>query len=550
MNNFQFANSDSTDATGSRSAGVSPFPGSLAPGGAQQALNSQSTFPNSGGGAQQNTALPGHNNNNAGTTHRQVAQPQAAVPTAIPNPAQFATNRTMSFPGVGFDPGISPTTQTPYHFSMSGAPGQTGNLGQLPQGSSHPGGNRAYVQPASQLQANNPNLVPPMPQIPMPTPPAAGLSAAGQLNILSPFSMPQTPFASQTQSNIAAQRTPNTPAGGLTTATALPTAVPGTGSSLFGQNTMGTPSALTRNGSQVLPASPLNPTAQNVNPTFVPNLQGVEGGNSTMLAHPMGQMAPQDQFVTPNAILHFQYASAGGQIPSHQIGDVANSQGRRVSVANPDPMLQASVNRQLANLGALGLTVPRYPSPIATATHAPTNYNQYQAAFMQIATRIHEWTRTFEGEPTKQFTHADVDTVQDYLELFAPIERGLVDAINSDQLSIEGLFYTPPYRRILASHVIALALHVCVFYKFFPGVDINAGSHLAAISAELYKDRICLSDVVLTYSSHCSNGSRVATSNLLSALHPNSGRGTIVASGEPDQSRVASFVSSPDGSAH
>ena len=231
------------DGGGSRNGGAAQIPGSFSPGGAQQSASAPGGYPNAG--AQQNISQPGQNIFAMG--QHQPAQQTGAIPNnSAPNPVQFAANRAMSLPEVGFNSGVSPTAQIPqHHFSISGAPGQPGTLGQ-PSGNAH-GGPLAYGQ-QTQQQTNSPFPVTPTPQVPttqagwltMPQAPSpqsgmSGMFGMGQQNTPSPLdllSMSQTPSANLMQANVAAQRTPGASAN------------PVPGNPPFGQTPIGIPSPL------------------------------------------------------------------------------------------------------------------------------------------------------------------------------------------------------------------------------------------------------------------------------------------------------------------
>jgi hypothetical protein len=116
----------------------------------------------------------------------------------------------------------------------------------------------------------------------------------------------------------------------------------------------------------------------------------------------------------------------------------------------------------------------------------------YQNALMTVGDKLHEWTRVFEGQTIKPLNQNDAGTVRGCLEAFAPMERGLVMALNSNELSIERLYADPRLRRLLVQHIVALNVHFSVFSPFFVGLDGNVSQFLSEITNELYRERISI----------------------------------------------------------
>ena len=74
------------------------------------------------------------------------------------------------------------------------------------------------------------------------------------------------------------------------------------------------------------------------------------------------------------------------------------------------------------------------------------------------------------------------------MDFFEFVEPGLPAALNMDVLSIEGLYIMSSHRRLLAAHIIALAVHVYIFLPFFTGLDPTVGSVLVEITNSLFTE--------------------------------------------------------------
>jgi hypothetical protein len=155
----------------------------------------------------------------------------------------------------------------------------------------------------------------------------------------------------------------------------------------------------------------------------------------------------------------------------------------------PDPYVEAAVRYKLHDPLLQGYDIPVYPVPLGTAGGPLRGQLYYQAGLMTIANKFHEWTQIFEGPATKELMLQHRTTIQNCLRTFAPIERGLLVAIESQELTLEAIYLTPTYRRLLAEHLIALDIYVSVFLPFYPGLDMSAGKILATVTDELYRDR-------------------------------------------------------------
>jgi hypothetical protein len=156
----------------------------------------------------------------------------------------------------------------------------------------------------------------------------------------------------------------------------------------------------------------------------------------------------------------------------------------------PNPYVQVEVNQQLQDPALQPLSIPPYPAPSIPWPARTDTVNQQ--ALTSIANRIHDWTQAFEGDPIKELTPQNVTIIRGCLETFQFIEPGLVTALNTEQLSIEGMYYTSSHRRLLAEHIIALNIQTSVFDPFFIGLNMEAGKLLVSITDNLYRDRIAL----------------------------------------------------------
>jgi hypothetical protein len=182
--------------------------------------------------------------------------------------------------------------------------------------------------------------------------------------------------------------------------------------------------------------------------------------------------------------------SLGGSLQGNPL---QNPQVPRAAQAAPDPVLQGRVNQQLQQPPLFGLNLPFYPAPpgnvAASAMFQGQGDNLRNTHLADISQRIYEWTQIFEGPAIKQLTLEHQNIIRGCLTIFTPIEPGLINALNNDQISIEGLYFTPSHRRLLAQHIIALNIQVFIYYPFYPGVDRNVGNALVGITDQLYSDR-------------------------------------------------------------
>ena len=180
---------------------------------------------------------------------------------------------------------------------------------------------------------------------------------------------------------------------------------------------------------------------------------------------------------------------------SQQPGQHAQQQIHRSNQVFLDPGVQVMVNQQLQSTVLQGLTIPSYPasSDITTALQQPLGDHIYQQMLTELANALHQWSQSFDGMAIKQLTTQHQNIIRGCLEIFSPMEPGIVTALNTDQLSIEGLYYTPSHRRILVEHIIALNIHIFIFSPFFPGVDVPVGKLLAGITDQLYTNRTSFS---------------------------------------------------------
>ena len=156
----------------------------------------------------------------------------------------------------------------------------------------------------------------------------------------------------------------------------------------------------------------------------------------------------------------------------------------------PNPYVQVEVNQQLQGPALQAFSIPPYPAPsIPWPARSDT---VYQEALTNIAIRIHLWTQAFAGDPIKDLTPQNVAIIRGCLETFSLIEPGLLTALNTEQLSIEGMYYTSGHRRLLAEHIIALTIQTSIFDPFFVGLNIEASKLLVSITDKLYRDRISI----------------------------------------------------------
>ena len=201
---------------------------------------------------------------------------------------------------------------------------------------------------------------------------------------------------------------------------------------------------------------------------------------------------------------------------SQQLGQQAQQQVPRTNQVFLDQGIQTMVNQQLQSNILQGLNIPFYPAPpdIAAGFQQSYDHNIYQALLVELANAIHQWSQCFDGGNTKTLTPQHETIIKGCLDIFSPMEPGIVTALNLGQLSIEGLYYSPSHRRILVEHIIALNMHIFIFCPFFPGLDIPVGKLLAGITDRLYTNRTSFPIYILMFSCYGEHRSRMATSCL------------------------------------
>ena len=160
----------------------------------------------------------------------------------------------------------------------------------------------------------------------------------------------------------------------------------------------------------------------------------------------------------------------------------------------PNAAVQFQVNHLLQNPILQGLNIPPYPNPpnptlrnVQVQIRAPSDLH-YQSLIRTISTNIHNWTEIFEGDPIKTLSEQEINYVKGCLDHFEWIEPGLPATVNMGQLSIEGLYSTSTHRRLLAAHIIALAVQVHIFMPFFAGLDPSVGAVLVEITNSLFTE--------------------------------------------------------------
>jgi hypothetical protein len=184
-----------------------------------------------------------------------------------------------------------------------------------------------------------------------------------------------------------------------------------------------------------------------------------------------------------------QASMSGSQLP----GFLAEPQIPRPPV-QPDLLIQTMVNQQMRGPLLQALNLPLYPAPPDNTPRQPQPEGDlmYRTALTEIARNIHLWTRMFDVEAAKPLNMEDQAAVESCLDTFGPMQPGLVMAFNTGQLSIEGLYYSPSYRRFLVEHIIALHIQIFISHPFFPGVDISVGKLLNDMTDRLYRNRTFL----------------------------------------------------------
>jgi hypothetical protein len=201
---------------------------------------------------------------------------------------------------------------------------------------------------------------------------------------------------------------------------------------------------------------------------------------------------------------------------SQQLGQQSQQQVPHTNQVFLDQGIQTMVNQQLQSNIFQGLNIPFYPAPpdIASGFQQAYEPHIYQAFLVELANAIHQWSQYFDGANTKTLTPQHENIIKGCLDIFSPMEPGIVTALNVDQLSVEGLYYSPSHRRILAEHIIALNMHIFMFSPFFPGVEIPVGKLLASITDRLYTNRTSFPIYILMFSCYGEDRSRMATSCL------------------------------------
>ena len=186
---------------------------------------------------------------------------------------------------------------------------------------------------------------------------------------------------------------------------------------------------------------------------------------------------------------------------SQQPGNYAQPQVPRSNQMLLNPGTQTMVNRQLQSPLLQGLSIPLYPAPPDISTGLQQSYddNIYLAMLTEITNSLHQWSQIFDGIPVKTFTPQHESIIRGCLDIFSPMEPGIVTALNMDQLSIEGMYYSPTHRRILAEHILALNIHIFIFSPFFPGVEVPVGKLLAGITDHLYTNRMSFPISILMF---------------------------------------------------
>ena len=248
------------------------------------------------------------------------------------------------------------------------------------------------------------------------------------------------------------------------------------------------------------PMSPVSPMS-GVPPPTIPS-----PNNATQQPNAAPGGANQVDLATAMAFLmsnHIQNQGAGQQhqplpipgssgAPTQQGNTLQNRQFPRT--AHADPLVQVRVNQQLRQPPLAGLNLPFYPVPldIGAAIQQGEEDNFHNTRLTDLSQRFYEWTQLFEGLAVKQLTMEHQNLIHGCLTIFSPLEPGLINALNNDGLSIEGMYLIPSHRRLLAQHIIALNIQVFIYYPFYPGVDRNVGNALVSITDQLYSDRTSL----------------------------------------------------------
>jgi hypothetical protein len=458
---FHFdANQSATDATASRNM---PPTNAFNLGGVQQPPPIIPMPPAPGDIAAPRN-MPQTGQSNVGNTQSQPQQGWGNL--SGPNPPGPVPYRATSQPSA---PLLPPNPQQPQQLNIGG----TGNPSfPFPQPSANPSGNatqldgrvgqqglppRAESYPPNPIMSQLP-LVPPPPRIEQPTVTINSIPPQPvQLQIPQPIIIP--PNAANLQPENRASLGPISPLS------------PPPGSSV-GAHPVVTSQATTSLQQQI-DSQPGAPNQQN-------------------LALTLALLAAQNELATTAGQRLLAQAQPQGLAGSQQPLLVTDLQAPRAALITPDPAIQATVNQKLQSLVSQGVNIPFYPAPPHVTANSPQPQGDwiYQEALINVANRLYEWTQIFEGDASKQLTQADVNIIKGCLDIFSPLEPGLVSAINSGLLSVEGLYYTPNHRRSLAAHIIALNIQVFIYYPAYPGIDINVGKILSGITEQLYQIRI------------------------------------------------------------
>jgi hypothetical protein len=109
-----------------------------------------------------------------------------------------------------------------------------------------------------------------------------------------------------------------------------------------------------------------------------------------------------------------------------------------------------------------------------------------------VSKKIYEWTQVFSGDAEKDFLPNHMTAITQYLEYYAPFEPGLVAALATEQLNIEGLYLTSTTRQMLAQHIITLNILATVFLPVYVGLDNPTNTAIQIITDKLFRDRTLL----------------------------------------------------------
>ena len=395
----------------------------------------------------------------------QSAQQSWANAHTAPNPVNAAAN--MAIP----QPNPPPYSATPQNHQPPQQPGFN-PAGAAPSPLGHPSANFAGNAPQATGSQRPPNVAPQieswpvngMPQFPLPIPPPNGAHSgvampqpSASSNGVNPgsggfASIPPIPIPPLIMNNPQADHR-----GSL--APLSPFSPPPGGP--FGPPPLNARGAVGQQQIAQLPEA----TAQTVNVAAVMD----QMGNLTL-----GQANPP--------LIH--HAPNGPQSQARFINPLAQQA--------PDPEIQQLVSQRLQNFLAQGFNIPLYPAPTDIASNAipPGEDIVYRSALADVANRLHNWTRRFDGNPTKQLTQTDANQIKGCLDIFSLLDSALVTAIDSNRIRIADLFYSSSRRCSVVSYITALAIHVFVFFPFYPGVEMNLGQALHGLTEDLFRNRI------------------------------------------------------------